>query len=81
MNAKHAKDYAHWTKEDTIPLLQKGATGAAAVVRGLSDDQVNRELFAEQAEVILKALREGLRHQGRHQAKNSRRSEREEPPK
>jgi len=36
MNAKHAKDYAHCTKEETIQLLQKGA----AVVRGLSDDQL-----------------------------------------
>jgi hypothetical protein len=40
MNAKHAKDYAHCTKEETIELLQKGATVAAAVVRGLSDDQL-----------------------------------------
>lgn len=29
MNAKHAKDYAHCTKEETIQLLQKGATVAA----------------------------------------------------
>jgi hypothetical protein len=36
MNAKHEKDYAHRTKEETIQLLQKGA----AVVRGLSADQL-----------------------------------------
>jgi hypothetical protein len=40
MNAKHAKDYAPCTKEETIQLLQKGATVAAAVVRGLSDGQL-----------------------------------------
>lgn len=37
------------------------------MVRGLSDDQVNRELFEEQAEVILKALREeSFPHRGKH---------------
>lgn len=42
MNAKHAKDYAHCTKAETIDLLQKGAAVAAAVVRGLSDDQLGK---------------------------------------
>jgi hypothetical protein len=40
MNAKHAKDYAHCTKAETIELLKTGAAAAAAVVRGLSDDQL-----------------------------------------
>lgn len=40
MNAKHAKDYAHCSKAETIALLKKGAAVAAAVVRGLSDDQL-----------------------------------------
>ncbi len=42
MNAKHAKDYAHCTKTETIELLKKGAGAAAAVVRGLSDDQLTK---------------------------------------
>jgi hypothetical protein len=40
MNAKHAKDFAGCTKAETIALHKKGAATAAAVVRGLSDDQL-----------------------------------------
>jgi ribosomal protein S18 acetylase RimI-like enzyme len=40
MNATHAKEYAHCTKAETIALFRKGAATAAAVVRGLSDDQL-----------------------------------------
>jgi len=40
MNAQHAKDFAACTKADTIALHKKGVAGAAAVVRGLSDDQL-----------------------------------------
>jgi Mycothiol maleylpyruvate isomerase N-terminal domain len=40
MNAKHAKDYANCTKAETIDLHRKGTAAAAAVVRGLSDDQL-----------------------------------------
>jgi DinB superfamily len=42
MNAKHAKDYADCGKAETIELHKKGAAAAAAVVRGLSDDQLAR---------------------------------------
>jgi hypothetical protein len=40
MNAKHAKDFAGCTKAETIALHKKGVATAAAVVRGLSDDQL-----------------------------------------
>jgi hypothetical protein len=40
MNAQHAKEHANCTKADTIALHKKSATAAAAVVRGLSDDQL-----------------------------------------
>jgi hypothetical protein len=40
MNAAHAKEHANCTKTETIALLEKGAPVAAAVVRGLSDDQL-----------------------------------------
>ncbi len=40
MNAQHAKDYASCTKAETIELHRKGAATAAAVIRGLSDDQL-----------------------------------------
>jgi hypothetical protein len=39
MNAKHAKEHANCTKAETIALHKKNAGAAAAVVRGLSDDQ------------------------------------------
>ena len=40
MNAKHAQEHANCTKAETIALHKKGAAAAAAVVRGLSDDQL-----------------------------------------
>ena len=39
-NAKHAQEHANCTKADTIALHKKGVATAAAVVRGLSDDQL-----------------------------------------
>jgi DinB superfamily len=40
MNARHAQEHAHCTKAETIALLKRGAAAAAAVVRGLYDDQL-----------------------------------------
>jgi predicted solute-binding protein len=40
MNARHAKEQAHCTKAETIALLRKGAAAAAAVILGLTDDQL-----------------------------------------
>jgi DinB superfamily len=40
LNARHAQAHAHCTKAETIALLQSGAAAAAAVVRGLHDDQL-----------------------------------------
>ncbi len=40
MNAKHAKDFSNCTKAETIELLKKGAAAAAAVICGLSDEQL-----------------------------------------
>ena len=39
-NAKHAQEFANVSKADTLSLHKKGAAAAAAVVRGLSDDQL-----------------------------------------
>jgi hypothetical protein len=41
-NAKHAKDFANVSKADTIALHKKGVAAAAAVVRGLSDEQLGK---------------------------------------
>jgi len=40
MNAKHAKEHANCTRAETIELHRKGAAAAAAVVLGLSDEQL-----------------------------------------
>lgn len=40
MNADHAKQAANCTKSETLDLHKKGVAAAAAVVRGLSDDQL-----------------------------------------
>lgn len=39
-NAKHAKEFANCTKAETLALHKKGVAAAAAIVRGLSDDQL-----------------------------------------
>ena len=41
-NAKHAQDFAGVAKADTIALHKKGASAAAATVRGLSDEDLAR---------------------------------------
>jgi Mycothiol maleylpyruvate isomerase N-terminal domain len=42
MNAKHAQEHAHCTKAETVALHAKGVAAAAAVVRGLSDAELDR---------------------------------------
>ena len=42
MNAKHAKDFAGCTKAETLALHQKSVASAAAMVRGLSDAELDR---------------------------------------
>lgn len=42
MNAQHAKEHAGCTKAETIALHRRGTATAAAVIRGLSDDQLAR---------------------------------------
>ena len=41
-NAKHAREFANCTKAETIALHKKGVAAAAAVVRGLSDEQLSK---------------------------------------
>jgi hypothetical protein len=41
-NAKHAKEFASCTKAETLELNKKNAGAAAAVVRGLSDAELDR---------------------------------------
>ena len=42
MNAKHAHDFAGCSKAETLALHQKNAAAAAAVVRGLGDQQLGK---------------------------------------
>jgi hypothetical protein len=41
-NAEHAKQHANTTKEATLKLLRDDAAHAASLVRGLSDEQLDR---------------------------------------
>lgn len=41
-NAKHAREFAGCTKAETLALHEKGVAAAAAVVRGLSDAELER---------------------------------------
>jgi hypothetical protein len=43
MNATHAKEQAGCTKAETLALHEKNAAAAAAVVRGLSDAELDRK--------------------------------------
>jgi hypothetical protein len=42
LNAKHAQEHAACTKAETIALHQKNTAATAALVRGLSDEQLER---------------------------------------
>jgi hypothetical protein len=42
MNAKHAQEFASCTKAETLALHKNNAAGAATVVRGLSDAELDR---------------------------------------
>lgn len=41
-NARHAQEYANCTKAETLDLLRQNGRTAAGVVRGLSDEQLQR---------------------------------------
>jgi hypothetical protein len=41
-SAEHAREHAACTRAETIALLDRGAAAAAAVIRGLDDDQLSR---------------------------------------
>jgi uncharacterized damage-inducible protein DinB len=43
MNAQHAEEFAHCSKEETLTLLRTNGTAAAQMVRGLSDEQLDQQ--------------------------------------
>jgi hypothetical protein len=45
-NARHAQEYSSCTRAETLSLLRRGGATAAAVVRALSDEQLDRALPA-----------------------------------
>jgi len=49
-NAQHAVEFANVTKADTVAALQQNGIAAAAMVRALNDEQLDRsaQLFGEQ---------------------------------
>jgi DinB superfamily len=42
MNAKHAREFANCTQVETLALHKNNAAGAATIVRGLSDAELDR---------------------------------------
>jgi hypothetical protein len=44
MNAQHAREHAGCTKAETLALHRQNATAAAAMLRGLSDEQLERSV-------------------------------------
>jgi hypothetical protein len=42
LNAKHAQDHAGCTRAETLALHRKNTAAAAALVRGLTDEQLDR---------------------------------------
>jgi hypothetical protein len=42
MNAKHAREYDSVTKQEALELLRKNSTAAAAAIRGLRDEELDR---------------------------------------
>lgn len=45
-NAQHAEEYAHVTKQETLDALRRPSEDVAALVRGLSDEQLARTTTA-----------------------------------
>jgi hypothetical protein len=41
-NASHAVKHAHHTRDETLATLERNTTEAATVIRGLSDEQLDR---------------------------------------
>jgi len=41
-NAQHAQEQANCTREETLALLKSGGEAAASILRGLSDEQLDR---------------------------------------
>jgi len=57
-NAQHAKDFAGCTKEETLALHRKGAAKAASLVRGFSDEQLEKRgvLFTDAPPMTVEQL-------------------------
>jgi DinB family protein len=46
MNAGHAKEHDGVTREEALDLLRRNSTAAAAAIRALSDEELDRGAFA-----------------------------------
>lgn len=61
-NNGHAVEFANCTRDDAIKILRDGSVGVRAFIRGLSDEQLDRQAplpLADGAEVTLQQLLEG----------------------
>ena len=71
LNAKHATRNAHPTRDETLALLRSGGAALASMIRGLSDEQLDRtgsmplfDGYALSAEQIIKRV--AIRHPTGH---------------
>jgi hypothetical protein len=62
MNAQHAKEHAGCTKSDTLALHEKNAGAAAAIVRGLSDAELQKsgKVLADAPPMNVEAIVTGI---------------------
>lgn len=70
MNARHAQEHAGATKAETLTLFRKGAATAAATIRGMSDEQLDRRatVFADAPAMTVEQFLTGalVRHIDEH---------------
>ena len=59
-NAEHAKRHANCTRDETLQLLRQNAALAAATVRGLSDDQLDRTAQMRMGPIKVQAIIEQI---------------------
>ena len=61
-NARHAEQFANCSKEETLEMLRSGGSAAAAAVRGLSDEQLDKSavILEGEAEITTEQIIENL---------------------
>ena len=70
MNARHAREHAGASRAETLALYRKGVASAAATIRGMSDEQLDRSgtVFADAPAMTVEQFLTGalIRHIDEH---------------